>query len=109
MRFGASELVLNSLDEMIWSVIRTQHHDHELASLTLSRHSVTSIALSPVNCKISFRWDSSMSASVNLLASSSRLKSPSLSCFALGRESMVSNISSKIAEGKMTRGHYSDI
>jgi len=58
-----------------------------LVSFTLSRHSITSAAVSPVNCRISFLWDSSANASANLLTSLPKSKFPASSCLALGRES----------------------
>ena len=68
-------------------------------SLTLSRHSITRTAVSPVKDKISALGASSSSASVSLLTSSSKLKSPAWSCSALGRESTISNICHGVKEG----------
>ena len=87
-------------------MVRTRHQEHNPTSFTLSRHSITSVAVSPVNCRISFLWDSSASASVSLPISSSKSKSPASSLFTLGRESKRSNISSR---RERIRGRYSDI
>ena len=84
-----SELALKVSDEMTLGVIGTWHQESDLISLTLSRHLITSTALSPVIFWISLHWDSLASASVNLLASSSKSKSPALSCLKLGRENMI--------------------
>ena len=73
-------------------------------SLTLSRHSITSTAVSPVNCKISFRLESSASNSVNLLTSSPKSNSPSSSCLGLGRESTTSDVVTRATEGERIRG-----
>jgi len=56
------------------------------ASLTVSRHSINPVALSPVNCRTSLRWVSSMSALISFLITSRKSKSPVSSCSALGRE-----------------------
>jgi len=69
-------------------------------SLTLSRHSITSTAVSPVNCRISFRLESSASNPINFSTSSSKLNSPSSSCFGLGRESRTSDVATRVTEGE---------
>ena len=92
-RVWISELVLNVSDQVIWGMIRTRDQERDSILLALSRHSITSAALSPVNCRISFRWGSSTTTSVNLLTSSSRSKSPASSFLTLGRESTRSNTS----------------
>ena len=71
-----------------------------MTSLTLPRHSVAKTALSLVNCRISFHWDPSVGVSVTFLMSSPKSKSPFSSRLALGRESMMSDISGNDAEGK---------
>ena len=71
--------------------------------LTLSRHSITSTAVSPVNCKISFRLESSASNSINLLTSSSESNSPSSSCLGLGRESTTPDVSTRGEDKRLFR------
>jgi len=76
------------------------------ASFTLSRHSITSVAASPVSCRISFLWDSSASASISLLINLSESNFPALSPFTLGRESKRSSV---VSRRERIRGYYSDI
>jgi len=99
------ELVLKVPDDMTWSVMRAGHRVWDSASLTSSRRSITSVALSPVNCRSLLRWVSSTNASSNLSANSSGSKSPASSRFALGMERMRSNIQ----QGGRAKGRYSDI
>ena len=70
----------------------------------MSRHSITSTAVSPVNCRISFRLESSASNSVNPLTSSPKSNSPSSSCLGLGRESTTSDVVARVTEGERIRG-----
>ena len=74
-----------------------------MISLTLSRYSIASTALSPVDRRISSRWDPSIGVSVTLLTSSPKSKSPFSGCLAFGRKSMMPDISGNDAEGKRIR------
>ena len=82
----------------------TSGNEPDPIPLTLSRHSITSTAVSPVNCRISFRLESSASNSVNLLTSSCKSNSPSSSCFRLGRESTASDVVTRVTEGERIKG-----
>ena len=99
-RVWAPELALKVSDEMTLGVIRALDQESDLISLTLSRNSITSTALSPVILWISLRRDSSASTSVNLFTSWSKSKPPTSSCFELGRENMISGIPRNITEGE---------